>query len=374
MESDAESPRILVVDDSRLMRRAIIKILGNKYDIVEAVDGEDGWNKLSSDDSVQIVISDLSMPNLDGFGFLDVIRNSEIPHIKQIPVIIITGAEDDEAVKEKALSHGATDFITKPFDSAQLNARVATHARLSKTTRELDKASQDLKTLSGVDSLTKLANKQGFSEQAIKDFAFSKRHGHPMTILRMDIDGFNTLFIRYGKEFSGRLLVKLAEILKGLTRTEDTVARIGVAKFALLLPSTAPDGGKVLAQRVLDSIRKQDISVNGENVPIAASIGMSSLYVTPDSSLETVFIATEKNLLSAINNGGNCIVMDEPMPGYDDALSMIEKGEHEKLDPFLGAMIQKLLPLLEHYNKRMHAGLDSFIIKLKGGNVPEDAD
>jgi len=208
----------------------------------------------------------------------------------------------------------------------------------------------------------------------MKDFAFAKRYGHPLTLLRLDIDGFNNLFIRFGKDVSSKLLVDLSQNLKELIRTEDTVARTGVAKFALLLPSTTQEGGKILAQRILEGVRNSVVSETDDSITMTASIGLSSLYVTPDSSIEEILIATENNLQAAVNNGGNQIVMDEPMPDYDDALSMIEQGEDDKLAPFLSSMIQKLLPLLELYNKHMQAGLDDFIIRLKGGDAPEDED
>ena len=92
--TQGEVINILVVDDSKLMRRAITKILGSKYDIIEAADGEEGWNQLSSDPTIRVTISDLNMPKLDGYGLLGIIRGYEDEErIRNMPVIVITAKE-----------------------------------------------------------------------------------------------------------------------------------------------------------------------------------------------------------------------------------------------------------------------------------------
>jgi len=127
--SETPKPRILAVDDSRVMRRAMSKVLGKEYDVVEAEHGEDAWTHLLNDPTIQVVFTDLSMPYLDGFGLLERMRDSDDPHLQALPVIIITGKDDDEETKQAALDKGASDFITKPFDSVQLQARAKAHVR-----------------------------------------------------------------------------------------------------------------------------------------------------------------------------------------------------------------------------------------------------
>ena len=90
-------PRVLVVDDSKVLRKAAEKILGKEFDVLVACDGEEGWEKFVVDEKIQIVFSDLSMPQLDGYGLLDRIRHSDNQRISDIPVIVITGGEAEEA-------------------------------------------------------------------------------------------------------------------------------------------------------------------------------------------------------------------------------------------------------------------------------------
>ncbi|MDT8387629.1 MAG: response regulator, partial [Thiogranum sp.] len=105
-----EKPTLLIVDDSRLMRHTLKKMLSNDFNLVEAVDGEDGWEKLLAEPRIQAVFSDLSMPNLDGYGLLDRIRKATEAHINTLPFIVITGKEgDDQSLLEEVRKNGAND-------------------------------------------------------------------------------------------------------------------------------------------------------------------------------------------------------------------------------------------------------------------------
>jgi CheY-like chemotaxis protein len=126
MTSEAEKPVVLVVDDSRVIRKAIIKYLGDGYEIVEADNGVVGWNQVLRDSSIELVISDIDMPEMDGYSFICHIRASEDEALRNMPVIVITGAEDD-ITRERAYACGANDFILKPIDKKQMLACVVAH-------------------------------------------------------------------------------------------------------------------------------------------------------------------------------------------------------------------------------------------------------
>ena len=119
--------RLLIVDDSKVIRVTARKILQDHFSTVEAVDGNNAWDVLNSEEPFSLIVSDLTMPNLDGFGLLEKIRNSNLPHISNVPVIIITGANDSEPTKQRATDAGATDFIGKPFDAVHLLERAHEH-------------------------------------------------------------------------------------------------------------------------------------------------------------------------------------------------------------------------------------------------------
>ena len=120
----AARPTVLIVDDSRLMRVAIKKILKDEFELIEAVDGEDAWTRLEEEPAISCIFSDLSMPNLDGYGLLARVRGSADAHIRTLPFIVITGKEGDLAgLLEEVRGHGATDLVGKPFKSDEIIAR-----------------------------------------------------------------------------------------------------------------------------------------------------------------------------------------------------------------------------------------------------------
>jgi len=169
--AEIPKPRILAVDDSRVMRRAMSKVLGKSYYAIEAEHGEVAWTFLINEPDIQVVFTDLSMPYLDGFGLLDRMRSSDDPHLQDMPVIIITGKDDDDATKQMALDKGASDFITKPFDSVQLQARAKAHVRYEETSRKLNETSDRLERQSTVDELTGLGGRRYFCKASDEHLA-----------------------------------------------------------------------------------------------------------------------------------------------------------------------------------------------------------
>lgn len=372
--NEADKPRILVVDDSRLMRVAVKKILKKEYDLVEAGDGDEGWEAVSDDDSIQVVISDLNMPNLDGFGLLEKIRNSDDERISQLPVIIITGNEDDDATREKALSAGASDFVTKPFDSVQLRARANAHTRHRQTTRKLSEVSTALEENTNIDPLTHLANRRYFQEKGNECISFSKRHETHLALIRMDIDEFNNFFIKAGRYVADNTLIRIAELLTSTVRQEDTVARLGVAQFGLLLTNSTLEGASQLAHRIRDQI-STGILADNETIPaITVSMGISAPVIEADFSFEQLFHAAERQLAQALESGGNSISIDhsaveeiceQTVPGLDAAVTMAGNERHEQLLPCLPNLMQRLLPLLEIANRHLALGMEEAVERIR---------
>jgi CheY-like chemotaxis protein len=116
---DDGRPWVLVVDDSRVIRRTIMSVLRQTYNVLEAENGAAGWGMLRQNSRVELIISDIEMPELDGYGLICKIRAVEDPGLRELPIVVITSAEDD-ITRERAYACGANDFILKPFNANQL--------------------------------------------------------------------------------------------------------------------------------------------------------------------------------------------------------------------------------------------------------------
>ena len=114
-----DKPCVLVVDDSRVVRHTITKALAAHFDMLEAENGVAAWRTLNQDSRIQLVISDIQMPEMDGYTFICKVRAADDLALRDIPVVVITSAED-EITRERAYACGANDFVLKPFNTTQL--------------------------------------------------------------------------------------------------------------------------------------------------------------------------------------------------------------------------------------------------------------
>ena len=131
------STRILFVDDSKVMLKTAAKILKAEFEVITAVDGNDAWAKLEKDHDIQVLFTDINMPDCDGYELLKFVRTSDDPGLNAMPVILVTGADDDQTARQTALDRGATDFINKKSLGEELLPRARAHARYQRISRKL---------------------------------------------------------------------------------------------------------------------------------------------------------------------------------------------------------------------------------------------
>lgn len=354
-------PRLLVIDDSRVMRTAATKMLGDKFDVVTAEHGVDGWNKIKSDTTIQVVFTDLSMPELDGYGLLEKIRTEEDPGIAGLPVIVVTGAENDEAAREKALDMGATDFISKPFNSTDLLARATAHANYQRERKVMAEQTT-------IDAVTGLGNQLYFQQRLKQELAFAARQGHKVSVVRADVDGFKKLFIKAGKEAADAILAQVGKIVDELVRKEDTAARIGLNQFAILLPTADTPGAAIFANRLCRQVRETPMEIQGHQVKVTLSVGVLTPEPHPGATPRSVIEETNTVLERALADGGNRVVTEEefrskgkdslpssPTPpgevndeiNVEQALALIAEGKVNLVKTYLPQLRKRLTPLLK---------------------------
>ena len=117
----SEKERILIADDSAMNRAILTEMLGDGYEILEAEDGRQAVSILQTDASIDLLLLDIMMPNMDGFDVLTMMNKYH--WIDEIPVIMIS-AENASSFVERAYDLGATDYISRPFDMAVVRRRV----------------------------------------------------------------------------------------------------------------------------------------------------------------------------------------------------------------------------------------------------------
>jgi len=125
----SDKPLVLLADDNADMRSYVNRLLSNQFNVITAVDGEDAFKKILKH-KPDLLISDVMMPKLDGFGLLKKIRDHV--ELKNTPVIFLSARAGEEA-KVEGIDAGADDYLVKPFSAKELLARVDTNIKISKS-------------------------------------------------------------------------------------------------------------------------------------------------------------------------------------------------------------------------------------------------
>ena len=286
----AAKARILVVDDSKLMRKAAHKMLGDEFDVVTADDGEQAWQQLGVDPSIQVVFTDLNMPNVDGYDLLRRVRGADDGSLASLPVIVVTGAENDQAARMRALDMGATDFITKPFTTVDLVARARAHANNQRITRQLH-------ALSMVDALTGLGNLAGFLDRLQQDISYARRHLKPLSVVRLEIVDFRRLFLYHGRTVADALVLQVARLVRARIRKEDTGGRVGLGGFALSLPAGEAAGIEGMIGRLREDLLAQPpVDAEGLPIPVVLASAVLGADLTEATTAKSLLAQCEMRL------------------------------------------------------------------------------
>lgn len=375
MAEPAEKPHVIVIDDSKLMRVSIKNVLKDEFRLSEALDGEQGWAMLCGDASLQVVITDAQMPGIDGYELIARIRASENVTIRSIPIIMITGA-DDQSARERALQAGATDFITKPFDKTQLLARTRALAKSDQTTRKLVETSEALAEQGAIDPVTGISSRRFFVDRGAQELAFSTRRHQDLSVIALHVDRFADFQKLHGQTQAEQLLVWVAKKLKDTVRTEDTLARIDGAAFAIIATSAGRLEAAVLCERARKALNTLPFNEGGISAPITVSIGLVCLSFDKLDNIEKFLALADQRALRAHNEGGNRTVASnvpekktpattEAVPSIEAALQMVAVRNFDRLQPYFITLLRRLLPLFEAADQRLQLGLGDALATIK---------
>ena len=382
---------LLVVDDSKVIRWAASKILSKEYTVHEASDGQEAWKILQENEDIAAVFTDLQMKGTDGYELLKLIRSADDPRLINLPVIVITGKEDDDETKGQVLDLGATDFISKPFDTITLKNRAAAYIGYSQKLADVEEKIEH-------DKLTGLASKNFFVAHGEKDISLALRHETEMTVALLEVDGFVDIINRFGKKTSAQILLKISQKISSNLRKEDLAARIGTATFALILPLTNRVGGQRLVERICNQLGSLNLKVESGAIDIRMSAGLADYdKEQPCSNFIQMVEQANSALKTATASGGACIVSsadqvahpleahgvsEGPVSGVERrapqevaaeaseehalgmelglAITQIKAGIGGELAPLqLAKLARAIWPLMEFANEQLDLGMDS---------------
>lgn len=367
-DGDEALPHILIVDDSPTIRVSLTRFVRDEFVPLEASDGEEAWEQILSDERIEVVITDLSMPKLDGFGLLERMRASELTRVQNLPVIMVTAADDTDA-RERAIQAGANDFLAKNSDQVEFLARLHAQRKLAKAIRLLEESQRELREQSSHDVLTGLPNRGFFQQVASKEISLMIRQKEYFAVMKLEIDRLESINEAQGYPAGDFVVSNVAQMLADTVRDEDMVARISGKEFVVGSPYTNRLAAIVLAERLRKAVDAMSMEFEGNPIDATISIGIA-LVPQDGDNLDDVLVAADERLATAKEGGRNrfCAAdkkqdeseehMDMLCPDMDEALAMISHGNLHRLMPHLPKLLEDLIPLFELVNEESAATID----------------
>jgi two-component system, cell cycle response regulator len=303
---------ILIVDDHEdnvEVLRARLEARG--YRTEAAGDGREALEKVHASPP-DLVLLDVMMPHVDGMEVARRIKADKT--LPFIPIIMQTALDSTEH-KVEGLDAGADDYITKPINFAELEARVRSMLRVKQLQEEVQRQRDELQSLndrllsiSRTDGLTGLINRRHLEERLQEQFEHAKRLGEPFTVVMCDLDKFKSVNDTYGHQAGDAVLKQLAELLTHQAREIDHVGRYGGEEFMLVLPGTVLDAGVTFAERVRHAIAEHTFTFEGGAIHRTGSFGVSAWPHPRVEGCDALVKAADDALYVAKETGRNKVI------------------------------------------------------------------
>lgn len=260
-------PRVLAIDDCPMIRALLGRHL--RHEPVElhlAADAATGV-AMARELLPEVVLLDVHLGPEGSEGFAVLAALQDDPRTHDLSVIFLSGSGDTEH-RVRALDRGAVDFIGKPFDAAELRARVRSALRLRRLLSMLAQKAR-------IDGLTGLWNRAYFDRRLDEEVSESIRYGRPISLVLADVDHFKSINDRYGHPVGDEVIARFASIL-ATGRASDVPCRYGGEEFALILPGTSTDSALEVAERLRRRLAAERFG-GREDLVVTASFGVADL-------------------------------------------------------------------------------------------------
>lgn len=296
---------VLIVDDARLMATALRDLLIQQELRAEAVhDGEEAVRRVQQG-RVDLVLLDIELPGMDGLEILRRIRSDA--RVGHLPVLMLS-AHQNQQKRITALQLGADDVLHKPWDEAELLARIRRQLVVRERMAELVAQRDELKHLAVTDGLTQLHNHRSFQERLREEFRRAQRYDDPLALILVELDHFQQVNERSGHLAGDRVLKEVASTLRQAVRDTDLLARYGGQTFAALLPKTHLGGALTLAERIWRGVASVRAGAATPNA-LTSSLGVSGFPQRTVMSPEQLLKTSDEALQRARNEGRNRICL-----------------------------------------------------------------
>ena len=304
--TDVSRVPVLVVDDSPVQRRILEAcLLDHGFEPIVVKDGEEAFAASQRPGAPRLMILDWELPGMSG---IEVCRSIRMSKAERYTYIIILTAKSEAAHVVAALQAGADDFVHKPFDPAELIARLATGCRILQLEQQLVSARDELHRLAMYDSLTGLLNRGAILDYLRREIARANRQQLATGVMMLDLDYFKGINDSFGHLAGDQVLKDVGNFLQSSFRSYDAAGRVGGEEFLIVLPSCGYPDLNARAEMTRQSIAALSWEFDGHPCSVTVSIGITALDPTLAESLESLLHRADSALYEAKHYGRNRIV------------------------------------------------------------------
>jgi two-component system, cell cycle response regulator len=305
MATEQEKPLVLIVDDhpdNVEVLQARLNALG--YRTACAPDGESALAEVAKAPP-DLILLDVMMPRMDGNEVARRVKaDKSLPYI---PIIMQTALDSTQS-KVVGLESGADDYVTKPINYAELQARIQAALRVKALQDEVAAKNVQLSQMAITDALTGLYNRRHLDERLDEMFEHSARLHEPLSVAMFDIDHFKKVNDTFGHQAGDAVLTQFAQLLKHVARDIDRIGRYGGEEFMVLLPGTVLDAGVTFAKRARQEVERHQFEYDGGAMKCTISAGVASFPHPRIHTRQQLVKAADDGLYVAKSLGRNRVV------------------------------------------------------------------
>jgi diguanylate cyclase (GGDEF)-like protein len=271
------------------------------HEVVSAGDGLEAMTALLRPEGPRLAVLDWEMPGADGISVCRMLRKLTEPYVY---VVLLTSRDRREDMVA-ALDGGADDFLTKPFDPAELKARLRSGARVVELQDGLLRAQEALRVQATRDHLTGLWNRGAILELLDKELNRAQRQRTPLAVALVDVDRFKEINDAYGHALGDLVLRSVSTRMEETLRTYDLVGRYGGDEFLMILPGCDASIAADVAERVRARVSSEIVRSPQCELSPSLSIGVASTSTFGDVDRATLIQAADEALYRAKARGRN---------------------------------------------------------------------
>ena len=295
--------RVLIAEDDpvscHLLKSFLVKW---DYDVAVVTDGMAALRILEGDDTPRLAVLDWMMPGMEGVQICQRIRErKDRPYV----YVLLLSARSEKRDLLRGLELGADDYLTKPFDSEELRARLLVGERILSLQDDLIAAREELRFRATHDLLTGISNRGTVMDALRNELSRQVREQKPFGVILVDIDHFKNVNDTYGHLCGDEVLQAVARRMRECMRPYDTVGRYGGEEFLIIASAADARGTLALAERIRSVLESKPVVTQAGEVRITASLGAAMSTDARGADPQTLLRLADKALYRAKDQGRN---------------------------------------------------------------------